>query len=301
MKEKIIHFTFCLFCILALVFIFDHNKEVAQVIINAGVLFFSKVFVSLFPMFILNDFMIGLHFPYYFYSIFKKTSQKIFHTSGISSYVFFLSIISGTPTNAYILKNLVDEKAITSLEASHYLYFTYFSNPLFLVTMLSLFFSKPIIIKIIFIHYFSNFLIGIFVRNKAPEISKSNLTYETKSIGTILSNSIKRTINTLLLVLGTIVFYMIVSFLFTSFIHIPIFKVLLSGFLEITNGLNLLSTVQISLKLKEIIAIGIISFGGLSIHTQVKSILEETDISYSNFFTGRIYQTLISIFLILIF
>jgi len=302
MKEKILNLIFVLLCIISLFFIFNHNLEVANIIINAINLFFKKVFVSLFPMFIINDILINANLPYYFYKIFNKLFLKVFKTSGVCAYVFIMSLISGTPSNAYILKNLVNDNKISPEEASHFLYFTYFSNPLFLTIMLSLIFNINIVIKIITIHYLSNILIGIIMRKKAPNISSRKITF-TKSlnIGSLLIKSINRSINTLLMILGTIVFYMLISFIIINlFGSNNLIKVILAGFLEITNGLNILSTISISLKLKEIIAIAIISFGGLSINTQIKAILEDTKINYLPFLKGRIMQALISVCLILI-
>ncbi len=131
MKEKLLNFTFCLFCMICILFIFTHNHEVASIIIQAVNLFLNRVFVSLFPMFIINDLLIHFQLPYYFYITFHSVFQKIFKTSGICAYVFVMSLISGTPSQAYILKNLVENNKISEEEASHYLYFTYFSNPLF--------------------------------------------------------------------------------------------------------------------------------------------------------------------------
>lgn len=303
MKEKILNFTFCLFCFIAIFFIFKNNNMVASIIIKAVNLFLNKVFVSLFPMFIINDILINAGLPFYFYKLFNHLFKKIFRTSGIAAYVFIMSLISGTPSQAYILKNLVDTKIINEKEASHYLYFTYFSNPLFLTLILSCIFPINITIKIILIHYISNIIIGIIVRKNAPLIRDVNLNYNNSfNIGNILIKSISKAINTLLMILGTIVFYMLLSYLITQIIpfsELP--KILISGFLEITNGLNLLFSLHISLKLKEIIAVSIISFGGVSIHTQIKAILEDTSISYSTFFKGRVMQTIISIISILIF
>ncbi len=297
MKEKITNFTICFIISLIVFFIFKNNIEVANIIIKAVNLFFKKVFVSLFPMFIINDLLIGLNFPYYFYLLFNKLFKKIFKTSGICAYVFIMSLISGTPSNAYILKNLVNENKLTNEEANHYLYFTYFSNPLFLTMMLSLIFPKGIVFKLIIVHYISNLILGFLIRNKAPLISDNNLTFKNNNLSKILIESINKAISTLLLILGTIVFYMLLSFIISSFIHNNLFNTLISGFLEITNGLNLLANLSINLKLKEIMAISIISFGGLSINTQIKAILEDTNLKYSSFLKGRIMGTIISAFL----
>lgn len=303
MKEKLWNFTFCLFCFIAIFFIFKNNNVITSVIINAVNLFLNKVFVSLFPMFIINDILVNVGLPFFFYKIFNPLFKKIFHTSGIAAYVFIMSLISGTPSQAYILKNLVDSKKINESEASHYLYFTYFSNPLFLTLILSSMFSLNSVIKIILIHYLSNIIIGIIVRKYAPLIREINIdNISSLNIGSVLIKSISKAVNTLLMILGTIVFYMLLSYIILQIIPLnDTLKVLISGFLEITNGLNSLSSLLISLKIKEIIAVSIISFGGISIHTQIKSILEDTSISYSSFFKGRVLQTIISIILIILF
>ena len=301
MKEKIGNFTFCLFCFISIIFIFINNKEVAEIIINATNLFLRKVFVSLFPMFIINDILISLNIPFYFYLIFNKLFLKVFKTSGLGAYVFIMSLISGTPSNAYILKELVTENKLSCEEANHFLMFTYFSNPLFLTMMLKNIFDFKTTLKIILIHYISNIIIGIIKRGKAPRITNQSIPIESKKSGSILIKSINKSINTLLMILGTVTFYMLLTYMITYPFKDNIFlKIIFSGFLEITNGLNNLSSLNICSKIKEIIAIAIISFGGLSIHTQIKSILEDTKINYKYFLKGRIFHTLIGILLTMI-
>ena len=301
MKEKIGNFTFCLFCFVSIIFIFTNNKDVAEVIINATNLFLRKVFVSLFPMFIINDILINLNIPYYFYLVFNKLFLKVFKTSGLGAYVFIMSLISGTPSNAYILKELVEERKLSYEEASHFLMFTYFSNPLFLTIMLGSIFDSKTTLKIILIHYISNILIGILKRGKAPKITHQSFQLETRKRNGILIKSINKSISTLLMILGTVTFYMLLTYIITyPFQDNILLKTCFSGFLEITNGLNNLINLNIYSKIKEIIAIAIISFGGLSIHTQIKAILEDTKINYKYFLKGRILHTIIGILLIII-
>lgn len=301
MKKKLMDFTFCLFCFISIIFIFKNNKEVANVILEAVNLFFKKVFVSLFPMFILNDILINLNIPYYFYLLFNKLFLKVFHTSGLGAYVFIMSLISGTPSNAYILKELVELEKLSIEEANHFLTFTYFSNPLFLTVMLSTIFNARIVLKIILCHYIANIIIGILMRNKAPKIVTNQKYTQNKSKSSIIK-SINKSISTLLMILGTICFYMLLTFIVMNLLPDNLLiKTLISGFLEITNGLNTITSLNIFIQIKEIIASAIISFGGLSIHTQIKAILENTNMNYSYFLKGRIMQSIISVILIMIF
>ena len=69
---------------------------------------------------------------------------------------------------------------------------------------------------------------------------------------------------------------------------------LVKGILEITIGIEALSSLNISLTYKAVIASCFLAFGGLSVHIQVMSQLVDTKISYKFFFIGRLYQTILS-------
>ena len=175
--------------------------------------------------------------------------------------------------------------------------FAFFTNPLFYYTMLKFIFPNQTftIIKLLLIPYFCNILIGIF--SKTKDNSFSNLvTNEKTSFGIMLSNSIKNAMNTLSLILGTVTLFLILN----AFIN-PMNFPLLSGLLEVSQGLNSLIDVSYSQKIKELLTIFFVSFGGLSIHLQIKGILSDTSISYWQFFKGRIKQCILGILLILFF
>ena len=72
-------------------------------------------------------------------------------------------------------------------------------------------------------------------------------------------------------------------------------KNILNGLLEITTGLANLKNINISINFKIILSIIYLSFGGVSIHTQIKSILPDTN--YNLFIKSRLICMLISIIL----
>ena len=291
-------------CILVLLLILlflilQKNSEVKTSIIFGAELWLTKVFPSLFPMFILSDLLMSYHLPEYLSNLFGPFFTKLFKTSPYGVFTHFMSLIAGTPSSAYILKNLSAEQKITEQEASHLLQFTFFSNPLFLLTMLNVIFpNQPhLIISIILIHYSSNLLIGLLLRPKTtPTWTKITFVKTKLNLGTILSNSIKKAMNTLLLILGTICFYLMLSTIFT--LKNPHLNLLMKGFLELTQGLNSLMINNYSIAFKSILSLFFICFGGLSIHTQIKSIIEDTSISYLSFLKGRILHVIISFLLL---
>ena len=266
MKKKLLYLT-----ILVLIFlVFKNYSIVLSSSIKAINLWLYKVFPYLFIMIILNDTLINLNFE----SLFKNKSV----------YCLIASLFSGSPTSAIIIGNLYKQNKFDKNTAETTLLFTYFSNPLFLYTMLnSIFNSFKITIKLMFIHYLSNIIIYFLYRKKiSSRINSSN-----KSTFNI-SSSIKKAMNTTIMVLGTITFYLVLS-------DILNLNLLLRGLIEMTQGLNALITKPIILK--ELLAMLFFFFLGLSIHTQVKCILDDYNLNYSNFFKGRALQTIIALIL----
>lgn len=277
MKRKITILLIMTFIIL----IFKDYEIVLKSTLEATSIWLNKVFPYLFIMIIIQDLLINLNFSSYF----KSTAL----------YIFIMSLLSGTPSGTYIVSKLKNQNIITKEYANTCLIFTYFANPLFLYTILnSIFKNKFITIKLILILYLTNLLLYLFYKKNLPSKGKSINTNDIN-----LSTSIKTSINTTITILGVITFYLILSnIIISEFRIIYPFNIFFKGFLEMTQGLT--SLININIKFKEVIAITFISFGGLSIHTQVSYILNESGLSYKHFLKGRITQTILSIILTII-
>ena len=277
--------------------LFRYNFILQKSVNDAVILWLNKVFPSLFIMFIINDLIINSHILDNLCNLISPIFYKIYHVSGTSLECFILCLFSGTPSSAYIIKEMLNNNSISEEDANKLIAFTFFSNPLFLYNILSISFNKFITLKIIIIHYVSNLIIGLFYRQNKSN-NNSNITIKVSnntSIIKLIPNAISKSFNTLLMILGTITFYMIISNYLLKIIPLNIFgEVILRGILEITQSLNILTNLNILSIIKEIIALSIISFGGLSIHTQILNIISDTNIKYHNFFIGRILHVLIS-------
>lgn len=277
MKKNLFYLTIIIFLFL----IFKNYTIVLSSTINAVEIWLYKVFPYLFIMIIINDLLISSNIV----SKFKNPSH----------YIFIMSLLSGTPSSAYITKKMVENNEISKTYANNTLLFTYFSNPLFLFAILkNIFPSSYIWLKLIIIHYISNFIIYLFYRNKLKEKFTPNNYFEVN-----LTGSIKSSITTTTMVLGAITFYLIISnILLNTFLLPPYMAIIFRGLLELTQGLNAL--INTNILGKELLAIIFISFGGLSIHTQVKCILDESKLDYKYFLKGRIIQTIIASILTII-
>ncbi len=273
---------------LILFFILTNYTLVINSIKEVTNLWLFKLFPSLFPFLVIGSILINYNFAYYIKKIFKLKNKTI---------IMLLALLSGFPSNAKYTKDMYLQKQINQKEANNILGFSFFANPLFLLSVLSLTFSKKITFRIIISHYLANFILAFFYPDE-----KNNLTIakNTKSLPEVIALSIKDCLNTMLLILGTITFYNIFICLVKNFLKNNFIITLLTGLLEFSQGLNALSTLNNSIILKAYLALLFISFGSLSILTQIKSIINDTDLNFKKFIKFRFLHILISFILLTI-
>ena len=268
------------------------NPSISKNSINYSFnIWLNNIVPSLFPIIIINDILINYNFIKIVSPLFYKLFNKIFNLSYGGTYFFIMSLFIGTPANAMLLDNLLKNKYIDINEANKLIYVCYFSNPLFLYNILSLIFDKYIVIKIIIVHYIANFITLFIIRNKYNYKSNNMIINEKKSFFDTITESSKKAINSMITILGIISFYMLIVNYFK-------FNCLLTGLFEITNGL--FSLIKYSSSNKVLLALIIINFGGLSIFSQIKSILEDTNIVIYNYIKGRLLQIIFSLLLFLL-
>lgn len=292
MKKILKNDIYIFITLLFIVLLFKNNILFKKCILNGCVIFFEQVFPTLFPMMIINDILINYNFIFYLNKIFHKPFKKIFHMSNAAMYIFLMSLLSGTPTNGYIAGNLVKEQNLNPKDASIILSYSFFLNPLFLMTMLNTIFkNQATTIKIILIYYSINLIIAFFFR-KYPYHDIILNNNNPKNFSIVLSTSITHAFSVLINILGTIIFYFVLCEGINIFVKNPSLNCFINGILEVTGGLAKLNTLHINYKLKELLAIAFLSFGGFSIHSQIKNILNDTNISYKYFFRARLFHLL---------
>ena len=274
-------------------------------------IFKNNIFPSLFPFFVLSNILIKCGLPEFMGNLFKGVMNKIFKIKGITAFIFFMSIISGNPANAKYTRELYLENRIDKYEATKILCFTCFSNPLFILGTISLLFlnNKEVGMLILVCHYIGNIFIGIGMRNYHPskdehnkvsfrqainEMHKKRISNK-ESFGEMITNSLINSINTLLLILGVITSCLVITTIIDNNLNLDsVLGSVLNGFIEMTQGLKYISLEAIPLKLKCVLTVMILSFGGLSVHMQIMSILSDTGIKYLPFLCARICHAVIS-------
>ena len=309
MKKKYVNLTISIIIFLFLFEILTHSSSIVETVYKSTSIWFYNIVPTILPIYIVVDLLLNYNAIYYLSKFFGKFMERFFKLKKETAFVFLLSIISGFPSNSKYLKNLLDDNVINQEEASKLLCMTHFSNPLFIIESIGVSFlhDKKIGLIILIAHYLTNVLIGFMNRNYYVNLNQEkNITQKKKkSFINSLTDSIYNTIKILFLLYGIITFFMIVTTIIRE--NLPFSNNIISilcGLLEMTQGIFYVNSLTIPITIKATLITFFISFGGLSIHMQVFSILKDYKLHYKDYFLARIIHGLIAsslVFLILYF
>ena len=318
-KSLVLPGLICMFILFLLVF--SKNNLVAA---KSGLsLWANSVLPSLLPFFIATELLGYTNVVPMCGKLLNRFMRPIFNVPGEGAFALLMGIISGYPVGAKIVANLKENKLCNKVEAERLIAFTNNSGPLFIVGTvgIGLFYNSSIGLILFFTHLLSCLTVGFLFRwwGKSKEKYFRDATYSIENsslafcnLGEVLSKSIISSINTILMIGGFVVlFSIIISMLNTSHIlhilsshvlsvlHIPeeLSLSLLTGFIEVTNGLSFiceLSSLSISFKL--VICSFVLGFGGFSVLLQVLSITSKANISIKPYFIGKLLQAFFAAF-----
>lgn len=290
-----------IFLTLTLIIFLFNLDIVINSTLSASYLFITKVFVSIFPFIILSDILFYFNYDLFLKKIFGNIISKLFNVSKSTSIIYVLSILTSHPTNSVYIKEMLDRKEIDENDINKILLTTYFPSIAFVIGTIGIgiyhsiktgvFLYLTILIK--------NILIGIFLRGKnlskeIQSIKKNNITLQET-----ISNSIIKGIDISYTILGNIIIFTIIVNLLNNYLNInSTILSLMSGMLEMTSGIFMISNLNINLSQKILLTSFILNFSGLSIIFQTTSILNKYKINIKKIL---IIKLIFSIMMLLIF
>ena len=276
--KKVIIIMFLLFEI----FIFLNSKELLIEERNTiNICLYSYLPSMFFSIFISNYLSLNNlsdYIPRFITSFFRK-----FNINKKEIEIIFLSLISGYPNNIKLLNNSNNE---------YLLYVTNFINPIFFILTINNIYLKSIKYSLIILisHYISNIIMFLiftdkYKYNEYKDDLKDNNSYNKALIITI---------KTLSIIFSNLIFItLLISLIKLILPNNTIFKGILIGLLEFSNGIIYISNLSLKIPLKSLIILIIISFGSISIFLQ--SISLNNKIKSIKFLLFKILNTLISI------
>jgi sporulation integral membrane protein YlbJ len=291
---------------------------------------FNIVCPSLLPFFIGSTLLVELGLVKLLGAFLEPVMRPVFNVPGCGSFPFVMSITSGYPVGAKIVSELYRSGMCSKTEAQRMLSFCSTSGPLFMigavaVGMLNIKSSGPIIA---YSNYLGAVTLGLILRfykygEKAHVNAEHNISRALKSMvninskeerpfGLILSDAVKNSVNTLLLIGGLMIFFSVVikqlmlsgivgflsRFLYIFLVPLGVDKQLLapsvSGLFEITIGSSLIANSTAAITQKIIAISGIIAWSGLSIHAQVAGVLSNTDLSTGTYILCKVFHSVLT-------
>ena len=272
--------------------------------LSASHLFITKVFVSIFPFIILSDILYYFNYDLFLKKIFGNIISKLFNVSKNASIIYILSILTSHPGNAIYIKGMLDNKTIDEEDATKILRATYFPSIAFVIGSIGIGIYHDIKIGIILhlITFLNNILIDVFLRGKKKCNDIEYVKQNKLTLQETLSNSISKGINTSYIILGNIIIFTILVNLLNHYLNInSTVLAIISGMLEMTNGIFMISNLNINLTYKVILTSFILNFSGLSIIFQTSSILSKYKINIKKILIVKLIFSIIiftSLFLI---
>lgn len=319
LKRNIIPIAFLLFTICLIIF----SKSNIVAVKNSLNIWANNVIPSLLPFFIATELLNNTNIPKIIGNLFNKIMRPLFNVPGIGAYALFMGIISGYPVGAKIVTNFRNNNQCTKEEAERLITFTNNSGPLFILGTvgITLFYDTYIGLLLLSTHILASICVGIIFRfwkiNKSKKRNTNTLVTNISfnSLGEVLSKSILSAINSVVLIGGFIVLFgIILSILqktyvlnFLKILFVPFFNSLninvdfiipiLTGILELTNGVTAVSCIaNKNLAVNVIICAFLLGFGGISIMLQVLSITSKSDISIKPYILGKLLHGTLAAF-----
>lgn len=269
-----------------------NSPLITKSILDYTKLFVEKLFPSSFLFFTLSSLLIDFHFI--------EKIESLLKINGSIFYVITMSLISGFPSGSKYVKDLLDKNLISLKTANYLITFTHFPNPIFILGSVSTLFQNQNYAKYILLSLIvSNLLLGLLLKPKEKELFRIQ-SKTTTNFSSSLSSAITSSLKIIFLIYGTSIFFFLIATIINHYLPLPLYEyILINGIFDLTKGVFLTNLLTNPI-IKALFIIFFISFGGISIHMQIKSIIADTNIKYKNFMLGRLFQWIVSSLLFLL-
>ena len=306
-----IYYTLFSAVVFAIIIIILCNPKKYNASIHQGLnLFFVSVLPGLLPFMFFSKILSGLPTIKTMSKRLSKPMQTLFGTSGISGYVFLLSILSGYPVGAKLVADMYEEGFATETDAKKMSVFCTTSGPIFVIgTVGSIMFGSAKIGIILYIsHILASVMSGIVFRKNVHETQKIP-DIKTSAPHDIITKSMYDTTTNILLVCGYITIFFLIADILCSMGVVGVMsaplqllfdkqsinlsaKGIILGLIEVTRGVKTLSA---NINVWSVcFACALISFGGLSILLQSMAFLKKCKIKARNFVFAKCVHAVFS-------
>ena len=291
------------------------------------------VFPALLPFFIGAQILMAIGVVHFMGVLMEPLMRPLFNVPGTGSFVVAVGLASGYPLGAVITTRMRKEGLLSKTEAERLMSFSNTADPLFMAgaVAVGMFGTAAAGGPIMLGHYVGALLTGLVLRfwragqdrsqalggeesgwllTRAWQTMNEARRQDGRPFGQVLGDSVRDSINTLLLVGGLIILMSVViqvldragilgavGGLFLLVLHPlgldpSLSRSLISGLFELTLGTQAAATAPAPLADRLIVAGAIIAWSGLSVHAQVAALIQGTDLSIGPYVAARLFHAL---------
>ena len=321
MKEKLSsNFVIIIPCLVILfnMFLVLNPAEMIAAAREGLLLWFNQVLPSLLPFVVGANLLAGLGFIRFLGVLAAPLMIPLFKVPGAGAFALLTGLSSGYPMGAKAVAHLRMTRQIRQQEAQRLLAFSNNAGPLFIVGFVGtgLFGSARIGYILLASHIVAAFIVGLIYRffGEKTEVAKGGLKRafeefhsfrqtEYEGFGSVFGASVKNAMETMVLIGGFIIFFSVLIKTFEMgglFGLFGNFTGLIAGVIEVANGARIIAQAGAQNPAAVIFAAALISFGGLSVHSQTAHFLRGTDIKFLPYLFAKVLQAVVSAVICLI-
>lgn len=312
LKNKSVSMT--IFFSILIIIIIINPKVCINAAITGAVLFFNKVFPSLFPFLVLS----GLILAYDGIKIYAKLLGPILcrplHLPESCSFVLIISALCGYPLGAKYACDLYEDKVIDRNTCERLINIASNPSPLFIIGAVGTSMLGNLTLGYILLisTYLSCFFMGVIIphkHNNAFIAYKARADEKSNNFGSAIKESIDNASKTCITICGFVTLFSVLNSMLKSsmffntasaklcnIFNLPLnlFQGTFLGIIEMTNGCNDISLIHTSLKVKIVIISFLLAFSGISVIFQVYSFTYKHNFPLKNYILLKFIQGIIS-------
>ncbi|MCL2200297.1 MAG: hypothetical protein FWB80_15410 [Defluviitaleaceae bacterium] len=265
-------------------------------------LWFNNVLPSLLPFMIVTNMLVMLGFAELLARFLAPFMRRFFNLPGAAGFGLVTGLTSGYPMGAKTVSDLYREKQLNTRQAQHLLAFCNNAGPLFILGAVGVgMFNSTRIGYILWIsHVLGAFAVGFLLKPKddsmyAREEKRENSLSNAHSIGKMLGEAVRNSMDSITVIGGLIIFFSVVISVF-DVLGLPsdtVFGGVVGGLVEVTSGARRIATLTPSV-ITLAAAAFVVAFGGFSVHAQTFHFVAGTGIRVRGYLLAKLLHGVIA-------
>ncbi|MGN6711020.1 hypothetical protein [Anaerocolumna jejuensis] len=272
-------------------------------------LWFNTLLPTLLPFMILSNLIVYMRITAPLSRILYPVFHRIFRVSKNGCYPVLIGFLSGIPVGAKTTADMMERGELSAAEGQYLLGLCNNASPMFIMSYISLTqLNRPDIRLILLLILYSSALVSALLwkaltysKRKVSALSLSPEDLVPVDTGSRfdfkkVDKSIMDAFDIITRVGGYVILFSISAQIFSDIgSHNGLFKLLILGFLEITTGINKISTSALSMDMKIALITMITAFGGLSGMAQTNSVISNTRLSIHTYMFQKLLHMIVAL------